>query len=64
MLTCPALLEHVRVSHTSKISSLTAIDDRLYLRARTGDVVRHSTVGSNLGHPSPGKELATMCFGT
>lgn len=64
MLTRPALLECVKISHTNKISSLTAIDDRLYLRARRGDVARPSTVGPNLGLSSPGKELATMCFGT
>lgn len=59
-----ALLERVRLPHTSKMSSLTAIDDRLYLRERRGVLARHSTVHSNPGHPSPGKELSTMCFGT
>jgi len=64
-ITCvAALVEYVRVSHTSEMSSLTATDDGLYSRARRRNVVKHSTVGSNAGHACPGKELATTCPGT
>lgn len=63
-VTCvTALLECVRVSHTSKMPCLTEIDDRLYLRARRKDIVRYSTVGSTPGTQVQGRSWPPCALG-